>query len=277
MASILSASNFQHYWNNPNLQFAVQSSEFPLVSPTVIAGAIGTYLAVIFGLQYWMTDRKRYELKGVVAVHNFFLSALSLAMALGLGYEGFRTFNGNSSPLDQIACDPEEKLTHGRVITWFYIFFLSKYYELLDTVIIVLKKRPLIFLHVYHHCITIVLVYVMLYNMVGVQWLCITANAFVHIPMYTYYALTSLGYEVWFKKYITKLQITQFVIGVAGITYGIVVQLTGRKCSGNVPAWFFGLAVMGSFLYLFAAFYKSTYKTARANAAAAKANIPKAQ
>jgi len=172
----------------------------------------------------------------------------------------------------------QKELTHGRVILWFYIFFLSKYYELFDTVIIVLKKRPLIFLHVYHHCITIVLVYVMLDYMVGVQWLCITANAFVHIPMYVYYALSSMGIEVWFKKYITKLQITQFVIGLLGISTGIVFQLGGRECSGTIPSWSFGFAVMASFLYLFAAFYKSTYRSrAAAKAADAKANNTKAQ
>lgn len=34
-----------------------------------------------------------------------------------------------------------------------YIFYLSKYYEFVDTFILVLRKKPVIFLHVYHHAV----------------------------------------------------------------------------------------------------------------------------
>ena len=34
-----------------------------------------------------------------------------------------------------------------------YMFYLSKYYELIDTVILALRKKPTIPLHVYHHAI----------------------------------------------------------------------------------------------------------------------------
>ena len=34
-----------------------------------------------------------------------------------------------------------------------FIFYLSKYYEFLDTILLVLKKKPLDFLHCYHHAI----------------------------------------------------------------------------------------------------------------------------
>ena len=42
-------------------------------------------------------------------------------------------------------------------------------------------------------------------------------NTFVHVVMYTYYFLASLGPQyrrfIWWKKYLTHLQIAQFVVG----------------------------------------------------------------
>jgi len=227
-----------------------------------IFGAIGIYLVTIFGLQRIMKNRKKLELNLIVPLHNAFLCALSFAMLVGVTSELLKIFQGNTTDdsMTLFLCDPNKKLVRGKHIFWFYIFFLSKFYELLDTVIIVLKKRPIIFLHVYHHCITVVLTFVMLDYEVAVQWIAIIANVAVHVPMYYYYAMSSLGYNVWWKKYITMLQITQFIIDIGSNTIGFMYHYSGYKCSGPLFAWYFGQSILLSFLILFLAFYKSTYK-----------------
>ncbi len=52
----------------------------------------------------------------------------------------------------------------------YYINYLIKYYELLDTLFLVVKKKQLEFLHVYHHAATMVLCYVELEGHASVSW-----------------------------------------------------------------------------------------------------------
>ncbi|KAL3200657.1 hypothetical protein MRX96_012938 [Rhipicephalus microplus] len=46
----------------------------------------------------------------------------------------------------------------------------------------------------------------------------IALNTFVHVVMYTYYFLSSIGPKaqkyLWWKRYLTQLQITQFIVAM---------------------------------------------------------------
>lgn len=83
-------------------------------------------------------------------------------------------------------------------------------------------------------------------------------NAFIHIILYTYYYLASLGPEVqkylWWKKYVTKLQLVQFII----ILFHNL-QAIPRDCA--YPKTFNVLLVIqaGYFTYLFGSFYIRAY------------------
>jgi len=140
-----------------------------------------------------------------------------------------------------------------------YIFYLSKYYELFDTIIIILKKRPLIFLHVYHHIITMVLVYVMMDMECPVRWLPMVANCAVHVPMYYYFGVSVLGVNVWWKKYITLMQISQFIADLVGNSIAFYYYYSGYNCASTPSSVLFGQAVILSFLVLFINFYRHTY------------------
>jgi len=240
-----------------NFQFV--GSELPFGNLSTVLSVIAVYLVVIFGVQELMRDRKKFDLPLLVPIHNFFLCSLSFAMLIGMMYDVYNTFAAHGYEVETLICDSKKRLATGGQTWWFYIFFLSKFYELLDTVIIVLKKRPVIFLHVYHHCITVLLVYVMLANEVGVQWISSCANVMVHVPMYFYYALSSMGFSVWWKKYITQMQILQFVVDLLANSVGLYYHLTYRTCSGALWSWLFGQAVLVSFLILFIAFFKRSY------------------
>uniref|UniRef100_A0A1Q3EUP2 Elongation of very long chain fatty acids protein n=1 Tax=Culex tarsalis TaxID=7177 RepID=A0A1Q3EUP2_CULTA len=94
-------------------------------------------------------------------------------------------------------------------------------------------------------------------------------NTFVHIVMYTYYLFSALGPQfqkyLWWKKYLTSLQMVQFVAIMVH-----AFQLLFIDC--NYPkafVWWIGMhAVM--FFFLFNEFYQNTYKANQARAKAAR-------
>ncbi|XP_050520264.1 elongation of very long chain fatty acids protein 4-like [Daktulosphaira vitifoliae] len=142
---------------------------------------------------------------------------------------------------------------------WYFMF--SKVLDLIDTVFFVLRKKQshVSFLHVYHHV-----------NMVISIWLFCKffrtscgafvglMNAFVHAIMYSYYFLSAFGpimqKYLWWKKYLTRLQIVQFIIG---LTYGFSLFIF--DCEFPRLFTIYMIVDVSLFLYLFLVFYKKTY------------------
>lgn len=73
--------------------------------------------------------------------------------------------------------------------------------------------------------------------------------------------MTAAGYKIWWKKYLTTLQITQFVLDL-GVVYFAAYSYFGREylphlvptmgsCSGTEGAAAFGCIILTSYLVLF--------------------------
>lgn len=244
-----------------------KSASFATAHHTVF-GIVG-YLALIFCLRRFMRDREAIKIRSLIVLHNVFLCSLSLAMGVGVLVEVIRILmNPPPSPsvssLREAVCDTTGAAMTGRMGWWMYVFYVSKYYELVDTVIMVLTKRRLNFLHVYHHCIVLPLFYVYMSTSMVLQWIIVVANCFVHVAMYYYYAMAAMGYTVWWKKYITMAQIVQFIIDLTSTWPYPFLYFSATGCSGSMRAWLFGQAVGVSFFKLFMDFYVKSYSKAKA-------------
>jgi hypothetical protein len=95
-----------------------------------------------------------------------------------------------------------------------YYFYLSKYYEFFDIILLYLQGKKPIFLQKYHHIGAAICWHLTYHYKVDVVWMATLFNSFVHTIMYSYYLGSLLKINnIWkIKKYITTLQLCQFII-----------------------------------------------------------------
>jgi hypothetical protein len=248
---------------NSNIPFSSQSS---VVLLTIV------YLVSIFWIQKAMKSRPAPSLKPAFAVHNILLSFFSLVLLVLLLETLVPIFLERGFYF--AICAPE--MWHGahgrRLELYYYINYLFKFYELGDTYFMALSKKKLEFLHVYHHSATFWLCFSQLLGNTSVQWFVITLNLLVHVLMYYYYARAALGVQVWWKKYLTTLQIVQFLLDLFIVFYCTITHFAGlyypdvfgrHDCHGSEVAAFIGCGILSSYLVLFIQFFQQTYSARR--------------
>ncbi|KAL2811291.1 GNS1/SUR4 family-domain-containing protein [Aspergillus granulosus] len=226
------------------------------------------YYVIIFGGREVMKNRPAFKLNTLFMIHNFVLTAVS-AILLALFTEQLLPTLWNHGVFYTI-CDHAGGWTQPLIILY-YLNYLNKYLEFLDTVFLFLKKKPLTFLHTYHHGATALLCYTQLIGLTAVQWVPITINLLVHVVMYWYYFQSARGIRIWWKEWITRLQIIQFVIDLGFVYFASYTYFSSTyfpwapnmgHCAGEEFAAFAGIAILTSYLVLFISFYIVTYKKA---------------
>ncbi|XP_050683062.1 elongation of very long chain fatty acids protein 7-like [Leptidea sinapis] len=205
----------------------------------------------------WIKKREPFNLNTVLICYNAFqVAACGYLFVNGLDI-WIRKYKYICQPVD--SSDSPDAIKMAKLV---HLYFLLKCLDLLDTVFFVLRKKitHITFLHVYHHA-----------GMVALVWAAITyypgghgtmvglINSFVHIIMYSYYLLTvlipSLKGSIWWKKYVTQLQILQFFHNV--LHFGTIVFIP--NC--GYPNWIAGVFLPQNIfmLILFLDFYVKTY------------------
>lgn len=216
------------------------------------------YLGFLWLGPKYMKHRSPFQLTNFMIVYNLSLAVLSLYMFVEISvstYDAGYSF-GCTPYNDETVKDPKE-LRVARVFWW---YFFSKAIELIDTVMMVLRKKnnQITFLHVYHHAVMLnIWWWVMAFIPGGLTWFGPWINSLIHIFMYAYYGLSvipSMRSKLWWKRYLTQLQLIQFFCTIAHTFYSMTLNCDFPQWGQNLLA-----GLMISLILLFANFYRQTY------------------
>ncbi|XP_055695698.1 elongation of very long chain fatty acids protein AAEL008004-like isoform X2 [Lutzomyia longipalpis] len=209
-----------------------------------------------------MENREPFQLKNTMNVFNVIQIVLNIYIAVfGTYYSYWQPdFSWKCQPIDHTVVTPERL----QLIFVSYVYFLTKILDLMDTVFFVLRKKynQITFLHTYHHGGMVLGTFIFAKFMAGSHSTLLgVLNAYIHIIMYTYYFLTAfnsnLKNSIWWKKYITQMQMVQFLILIIHFAHPLL-----RKSDCSHPRILLFIAMMQNiFMFLlFFDFYMKAYR-----------------
>lgn len=246
-------------------QFEFIPGKLPLSKFPHVIAAISAYYLIIFGGRAVLKNTEPFKLNFLFQAHNLFLTTVSLSLLLLMIEQlvPMITKNGLYYAICNIGAWTQP------MVTLYYMNYIIKYIEFIDTVFLVLKHKKLTFLHTYHHGATALLCYTQLMGTTAISWVVISLNLGVHVVMYWYYFLAARGIRVWWKEWVTRFQIIQFVLDIGFIYFAVWQKFASDfypslphcgKCVGSTTATFSGCAIISSYLFLFIAFYIEVYR-----------------
>ncbi|XP_054263159.1 elongation of very long chain fatty acids protein 1-like [Macrosteles quadrilineatus] len=210
-----------------------------------------------------MKHRKPFSLKWTMMAYNLGQVALNAWFLISFFSEEGMTEHLLKETFQPVIPARSKRL---RLISlrYIWIWWLIKVSDLADTVIFVLRKKQthVSFLHVYHHFNMSFFCW-LYFKYIRGEWLIFAGliNSLVHIIMYSYYFLAALGPKLqpylWWKKYLTRMQLVQFMIIFSVHVYLAIFQ--------NVPTLqrlflYFAISQTIIFTILFTNFYIKAYK-----------------
>jgi elongation of very long chain fatty acids protein 6 len=234
----------------------IKGIEFAKDNPLFPFGIVVAYMLLCYYGQLYMSTREPFDLRMPLAYWNLSLSLFSFIGMLRTAPH--LIYNLHSMSLTDNLCT-EPMLTYGTSASglWVQLFIFSKIPELIDTFFIVARKKPLIFLHWYHHITVLLFCWHSYATEASTGLFFVVMNYSVHAMMYRYYYLMAIGSKPrWIKPlFITTCQILQMIIGsiLCGISY-ILLLNNESGCAVKRENVIAGGLMYGSYLYLFCEF-----------------------
>ena len=181
------------------------------------------YVTAIFIGKRVMKEKERFEIRVLLVLWSAGLAAFSILGALRTLPEMVYVIREHG--WEYSMCSPS--YFAGPVRFWAYMFTVSKVYELGDTLFIVLRKQPLIFLHYYHHISVLCYVWYSYTDHPGPGRWFMVMNYTVHAFMYSYYTLRAMKLRIprFVNMILTMLQISQMVIGIVVNVHSYMVRI----------------------------------------------------
>lgn len=253
------------------------SAGFLINSPVPVLTLTSLYIVfVCFIGPLYMRNREPYQLKTVIRFYNLLMVFLAAVLLMRL-YDAVESLSAMFDPAKIFDLNDNSGTKVYRMANFILLVRLGEY---LDTIFFTLRKKQnqVTFLHVFHHAfVPIYAFWILRTAPLRFNVFIILINSAIHVLMYFYYFLATyqvreepgapkkkkLGLIMFivmkllmFKKYMTQLQILQFVSLAFYAIYGMI----SRSNAGITWTYIIAnLALAFGFLGLFVHFYLSVY------------------
>lgn len=144
---------------------------------------------------------------------------------------------------------------------FYHLFILSKIIELIDTVFIVLRSKPLVALQWYHHWATLLICYCVTYLQCDKLVILFFMNYFVHTFMYFYFGLYCFNQGKFmrniFGTFVNVIQTLQMLLAVVISFYIYNYEIDSLICLIEIEdqhltqIYYYGIAMYISYFVLF--------------------------
>jgi len=237
-------------------RYFMVSTPWPCMAVTAIYVLLVTKIGPAF-----MKNREPFNIRGLMVFYNFAMVLLSGYICWEFAMSGWLTgYSYGCQPVDY-----SYSYKALRMVDAVWWFWFSKFIEMLDTIFFIARKKnnQVTFLHVFHHGALPMSYWTGLkFVPGGFGTMHAMINSFIHFVMYMYYGVAAMGPQyqkyLWWKKYMTVMQMTQFVVVVIHS-----FQLMFIDCNYPKP---YGYAIgtySAIFLVMFGNFYRHAYAKAR--------------
>lgn len=260
---------------------------FLINSPGPVLCLTTTYiLFVCFIGPFLMKYREPFQLKNIIRLYNLIMVLLAGVLFIDIS-EAIGSFDSMFDCKKTFSMNDNSSTKIYQMANFIIAVRLSEY---MDTIFFILRKKQsqVTFLHVFHHAFVPMYAYWILRTApLRFNLYIIIINSFIHVLMYFYYFLATFQVPrdptgkkpklsftmkvvqklLMFKKYMTQLQILQFV-SLAG--YSVWAALQPNTC--GIPKTYIvaNMLLAFGFLGLFVHFYLNVYKVGARAATTAK-------
>lgn len=248
------STNYELEWDN----FEAWSLYFRRTWVIPVIVALLYIVGIPMGRQI-MKNRAPFRLKYALFVWNLGLALFSIIGTLRV-LPSF-VYGVSTNGIMYYTCrDAAVSFGRGPIGFWSVMFVLSKYAELVDTLFLVLRKKPVPFLHWYHHASVLLISIgtIMIHGPTGI--IMIVMNFFVHSIMYSYYAIAAISRPPRWGKLVTIFQIVQMLGGLLMSGGMYIGGKTIENCEVQSTNGFAIAFIYASYLILFVQFFIERYR-----------------
>lgn len=204
--------------------------------PWMPAGAALIYAATVLHVPAGVVSVDARSVRRILVVWNVAMAAFSAWCAMvAIPHYLWGPNGAFAKGVVSSVCSDVKWYSTGRPGAMAVAFTMSKFVELGDTVFLVLRKKPLTYLHTFHHASTLMLTWKLFAYRASTGLVFIAMNAFIHAIMYSYYAGMLFPkiriFIAPYSQWITSMQITQMAVGIVVNLVTAREIISGRICS----------------------------------------------